>query len=229
MRKLALFDIDKTIYNGYTIFDLAEFQVQNGLVEPKLLEVLDSDTADYKSQKLNYEEYVKVLNEHWISFLKGKKYLDIFNNAFEFFSLNNHKFYNFVEPLFEQLKDSHDIFLVTGEMTFIGDSVRKIFNTTGYRATEIEVIDGVISGRIMNYLATREEKKHAISDLLQRYRIDGSIAFGDSVGDIEMLSVVEKAFCVNASPELIDVVSERGWIRCDSVNILEILHNQKII
>ena len=32
MKKIALFDIDKTIYNGYVVFPLAEYQLEKGII-----------------------------------------------------------------------------------------------------------------------------------------------------------------------------------------------------
>ncbi|MEK7521876.1 MAG: HAD hydrolase family protein [Patescibacteria group bacterium] len=60
----------------------------------------------------------------------------------------------------------------------------------------------------MNWYAT--EGKHVVADLLAKHE-EGSIAVGDSENDVGMLELVDYPFCVNASPELLEVANARGW------------------
>ncbi|MEI7579197.1 MAG: haloacid dehalogenase-like hydrolase [bacterium] len=221
MKKLALIDIDKTIYNGYTIFDLAEKQFADKILSKECIHKLFSDLDNYKNQAISYESFVKMLNDHWLEGLKGKSYSKIWDYADQYFKSHQFKFFSFVSELFQVLADTHDCYLITGEMQFVAEPIAKLLNTKGFRATTLAVKEDLITGQVLNYLASRAEKKIAIIELVDQYDKAGSIALGDSAGDIEMLAAVEQAFCINAAPELREVGLQKGWSFVNENSILE--------
>lgn len=59
-------------------------------------------------------------------------------------------------------------------------------------------------------MLTVADGKHVVSEILAKYD-GGSIAVGDSENDIGMLEQVVYPFCINPSPELLEVAEKRGW------------------
>lgn len=211
-RGIALFDIDKTIYNGYIIFPLAEYLFKNKLIEKQILDSLTSDLVMYKNKKVDYETTVENLNVHFASGLKGCSPELIFEKTEEFLKTKEgNNFYPFAKTLIEKMRKTHDVYFITGELQFVGKAVSEYFSSGGHISSEIEIIDNKFTGNISKSLAKREEKRDSVKQLLSLYSHENSFAFGDSDGDIEMLNQVKNAFCINVTDGLREVAISKGW------------------
>lgn len=207
---LALFDIDKTVYNGFTILPLADYQLKHGLLKQKYVDELYDDLQSYKASLVSYEETVANLCIHWANGLKGASYLQVLQNTKDFFKFDG-KFYTFFPNVVRLLLKTHDIYLITGEPRFIAQSIADKFRITGYVSAEFEVINDFFTGKVKRFLAKRSEKQEAIQHLLAKHETKNSFGFGDSEGDIEMLGVVHYPICINASPGLQKIALEKNW------------------
>jgi HAD superfamily phosphoserine phosphatase-like hydrolase len=211
-KRIALFDIDKTIYNGYLIFPLALYFLKERIVGKDIVDSLNQDLHLYRSKRIDYETSVENLNMHLAKGLKGHDYNSILNATTTFLGTGEGgNFFPFAAPLMELLKKTHDIFLITGEIQCVGKAVADYFSLHGYVSTELEVEDGLFTGDIGKSLAKREGKKDAVEHILRAYPYRGSLAFGDSEGDMDMLNEVEYAFCINATEGLSDLAQRKGW------------------
>lgn len=228
-KKLALFDIDKTIYDGYVIFPLADYQFKRKIIDKKCLNSLYEDLKLYKDKKVDYESTVENLNLHYAAGLNNLSYKKILKQTKEFFtSKEGDKFYPFVNNLIRLLQKTHDIYFITGELQFIGQAAFELFLVKGYISSELEIKSGLFNKRIKKSLAKRIEKKAAIHNLLQKYNINQSFAFGDSEGDIEMLNSVAYPICVNPTEGLQRVAKNKKWIIVKPDNITEAVKKKLI-
>ena len=220
--KIALFDIDKTIYDGYLIFHLVDYFFEKHIVSKDFVDNLYQDLHLYRSGQVDYETSVENFNIHTASGLKNHS-LDLILKTTEAFleTKEGSNFFPFAETLIKLLKKTHDIYLITGEMQFVGKAVADYFSVNGFISSELEVENGLFTGNINKSLAKREEKRDSIEDLFAAYSQKGSLAFGDSEGDIEMLNMAEEAFCINATEGLIEVALSRGWHIVTPSSILE--------
>jgi len=211
MKKIAFFDIDKTIYNGYVIFPLAEYQLRKSIIDQSCFDALNNDLKLYKTGKVDYESTIAHLLDHWAVGLKGQNYQYILEETKNFFHDEGNKFYNFLEPLLQVLRPKYDIFFVTGETKFVGEATNLKFLSNGYISSKLELEDEIFNGEVGHYLAKRDEKYQAILSLLKEYEVESSLAFGDSEGDIQMLSAVGNAICINATDGLSKYARKNNW------------------
>ena len=231
-RRVAFFDIDKTIYDGYLIFPLAEHFLAEGIVGNDTVELLYRDLALYRSGREDYETTIANFNSHFALGLGGCT-ADIVFAATERLVEGREagRFFAFAGPLTAMLGKTHDIYLVTGELQFVGWAVAKHFSVKGFVSSVTEERDGVFTGVVTRSLARKEDKASAIERLFKTYPRRGSMAFGDSEGDVEMLGRVEHAFCINATEGLARVALERKWNVVTPLSIIEavrpILHGQE--
>jgi len=209
-KSIALFDIDNTIYDGFSYFELVEKQVDEGLIGRHVLDDATGSMQRYKSKLQDYETTIVELLDIYATGLKGKPHNDILESTKEFYR-NTDKFFPYIDPTIEILRTSHDISLVTGEPQFVAEAVAEIFGLGAYYCTEYEVRAGVFTGNIKSYLASRHEKHGAIKHLMQGHSTKNSFAFGDSEGDVEMLRAVEYPICLNPTEGLRSIAIEEGW------------------
>jgi HAD superfamily hydrolase (TIGR01490 family) len=210
MKSVALFDFDNTLYEGFSYFDLVAKQVQEGLVAPEVLAEANQSMQLYRNSDRNYEETIVSLLDIYARGLNGKSYDDVYGSTYEFYR-DTKKVYGFARKVFELLSTSHDICLVTGEPQFIAASIADVYGLDDYYSTDYEVVEGRFTGSIKSYLASRHEKHNAVEHLLQGHQIEGSFAFGDAEGDIEMLAAVNHPVCIKPNPGLRARASEHGW------------------
>lgn len=211
-RKLALFDIDKTIYNGYILFPLAEYFLERNIIRKETIDCLYQDLALYHSQEVDYETTIENFNLHFAHGLKNHSPKVILSATATLLRTREARnFYAFAQPLFRMLQETYDIYFVTGELQFVGKAVADYFPVKGYLSSEMEITNSVYTGNIKKSLTKREGKSNAIEALFKTYLPTNSMAFGDSEGDIEMLARVDHAFCINATEGLLRAASARHW------------------
>jgi|GEM_PF-116043 len=210
IRSIAFFDIDNTIYQGFSYFELLEKQIVENLIAEQVLTDARAIMQRYKAKAQDYEATIIELLDVYAAGLKGVAYDTVLQSAKEFYATST-KFFEYAKPTIDILRESHDLALVTGEPQFVAEAVREQFGMQLYYATEYEVQDGVFTGAVANYLASRHEKHAAIKHLMLGHGAKNSFAFGDSDGDIEMLRVVEYPICLNVTDRLRSVAEKEGW------------------
>lgn len=222
LRSIAFFDIDNTMYDGFSYFTLLEKQVGEGLIKQETLTAALASMQKYKTKAQDYETTIVELLDIYAEGLKGAEYASVLEVTKQFYEKSD-KFFAYVASTFKELRGSHDIALVTGEPQFVAKAVKELFGATSYYSTEYEVIDGTFTGSVKSYLASRHEKHDAIKHLMQGHGAKNSFAFGDSEGDIEMLRAVEYPICLNATDGLRAIAAEEGWRMPDIVEVTELI------
>jgi HAD superfamily phosphoserine phosphatase-like hydrolase len=222
MRSIILADMDNTLCDGFSYFDLLTQQVDQGIIEPAILAGATSLLAAHKNGSIAYEETITGLLNIYAAGLKGKSYTEVAASTAQFYA-NTPIFYDYVTPLFDRFRSTHDLYLVTGEPQFVAEAVVDRFSLDGYCATEYEVDNGIFTGGVINYLALRHEKLTAVQKLLGGHSLTDSIALGDAEGDIEMLGAVEHPICVNPNAGLIAYANQKNWPISNPENVLSII------
>lgn len=210
-RRIALYDIDKTSYQGLLIIDLAMYQVRTKTLEQATLDKIANEEELHRTGK-SYEDMARDMLIHWAKGLKGKKISYIEDEINKFFKTSDgKKFFPFVQESIDILRPTHDTYFVTAEPQFVAEEVARIHQATGYVSSIFETKDGILTGKISSSLAKREDKKNAVGQIMQTHTKEKSFAFGDSDSDIEMLEGVDYPICVNPNDELTRTAMERGW------------------
>lgn len=210
-KKIALFDIDNTVYNGYIFLPLVKFQLRKKIINQDCLSKLYKDFKLYKTGKVNYEATIANLLFHWVKGLKGTSYRIVSEETKRFFENEKNKFFPYFKPIIAMLRKTHDVYFVTGEPQFVGQILSELFKITGFISSEFEIRKGIFTGKVKKLLARRKEKLIAIRQLLTEHDRKDSLAFGDSEGDIEILGSIENAICINPTKGLRKIAQERGW------------------
>ena len=232
-RKIALYDIDKTSYERYLIIDFVGYQVSTGTLKKETLEKIKEEDRLNKAGQKGYEKMAQDMLVHWAKNLKDKRVLDVEKEVHDFFKTpDGNKFLPFVKESINLLNPTHDTYFVTAEPQFVAEEVTRIHQATGFISTLFEIKDELFTGEIASSLAKSEDKGSKVGKLMQTHLYKDSIAFGDSIGDKEMLEGVEYPICVNPNAELAKIRDEKGWknIKTDEIVIFVanvISQNQK--
>lgn len=208
-KSIALFDIDKTIYNQHSFFPAAKFLIEKGMFTAETWPRIEAELEKYNSKLQEYSITANNLLKIFGEALKGKNFDEVSSLVKEFFEDTKSIFYKYFVELVPVLKQTHDIYIVTTNSQMFAEAVKEMFGLDGYLCTNFEVEGGVFTGGILNSLA---DGKHVVESLLSEYSNGNNFAFGDSENDIGMLEKVQNPICINPTDELLKHAKEEGWL-----------------
>ena len=105
------------------------------------------------------------------------------------------------------------IALVSGGFTDIITPIAAELGVTDVRANTLEVVDGVLTGRVIGPVIDRLGKRTALESFAQEYEIPmrRTIAIGDGANDLDMMSVAGLSIAFCAKP----IVRDRADVAID--------------
>lgn len=96
----------------------------------------------------------------------------------------------------------YSIALVSGGFTEIVEHLGEEVGATYVRANRLEVVDGVLTGRVDGPVVDRAGKAAALREFAERERLplSSTVAVGDGANDLEMLAAAGLGIAFNAKP-----------------------------
>lgn len=109
-------------------------------------------------------------------------------------------------------EQGHDIVILSASASLLVEPIAEELGIDRVVATEVEVVDGTLTGKITRYLKG-EQKAEAIRELVEKqgYDLRASYAYSDSLTDVPMLSLVGHPVAVNPERGLKKHAAEHGW------------------
>ena len=205
---VAFFDLDKTIYDSHSFFAVARAMVVAGKASEHFWSLTQELLQAHKSGATSYQDTANKLLEAFASELRGQSYAELLTDAQNFFSEHENNFYPYFAQILPELQKTHAVFLVTTNVQFVAEAVVRKYGLQGYISTELEIVDGILTGKVARSLANGKEM---VRDLLDTYGRKDSLAVGDSANDISMLELVDNPLCINPDAELRAHAEKNGW------------------
>jgi phosphoserine phosphatase len=97
--------------------------------------------------------------------------------------------------------------LVSGGFDFFVETLKDRFKLDFAFANELEVSDGLLTGRVQGTIVDSERKAQVLKDMAQVYnfRLEQTVAVGDGANDILMLQTAGLGIAFRAKPKLQEV------------------------
>ena len=212
-KNLAIFDLDNTILNGDSDYSWINFLIDIGYVDKDEYQKKNQYFYDkYYEGKLDYDEWA----EFALSTIKGKRPEEIENLLNKFLS-------SVIEPMINiyalRLLHNHyhnnDVMLLASATNSV--IVTPIAKRLGFKnivATEVEIVNGVYSGKFQNTPALGEGKLQKVKEWMRRNDFSdfkNTIFYSDSINDFPLLLAVNKAVAVNPDNKLREECEKRSW------------------
>ena len=226
MKKCAFFDLDKTLYDGFTTSSFYLFLVSKNLVSGHIAREHDKLVNSFNSKEVGYKELCERAVALSAEALKGRneKIIDEWSKMF----LNeNGKFFPWVKDLLKMVKEKeYESYLISGTINPFLEAFTNYLDIDNFYSSELEIENGIYTGRVKKVLHF-DEKKKLINDLMKGVENCEKIGFGDSTGDVEMLSHMDEAFVYEPfEEEMIEIANEKGWNLVSKDNILEVVRKR---
>lgn len=213
-RPVAVFDIDGTIFRSSLLIKLVEELIARGDFPESAQEVYQKYEDAWLARSGTYEEYIQKVIATFTTHVEGLPYTSLYEAAHAV----NKKFhamrYRYTSHLIAELKAQNYFLLAVSQSPWavLEDFCKslgfdKVYGRF-YEMDEQELLTGKVRGEELisdkSAIVKRAVEKHNLT-------LAGSIAVGDTEGDIPMLSLVDRAICFNPNMKLAEVAQQNKW------------------
>jgi HAD superfamily hydrolase (TIGR01490 family) len=213
-RKLAVFDIDGTIFRGSLIISLVEELIRRGVFPEEAREQYLSDRKRWVERNGDYESYVMKLVKAFESHIKGVHYEDLLRASESVIKEEKGHVYRYTRDLVAKLKkqDYYLLSISNSPKTIVELFAKSLGFTKAYgRIYEIGPTDR-FTGSIVD-LHLIANKANIVKRVLKSENLSlvGSVGVGDTESDIAFLELVEKPICFNPNMNLYRYGKRMKW------------------
>lgn len=213
-KKLAIFDIDGTIFRKNLHFVLINELVFMGVFPKKVKNILVDVYADWIEHEGTYEKYRVALVRLYAEYIKGCRKEDILSASREVIRFHEKRTYIFAERLIKKLKkENYNIIAISGSPVEVVEEYNKkhlkfdrVFGSM-YESDNCGVYTG----------GTLFEPTKNKGEVAKQYVFENKIGFEDSYGmgdtesDASFLELVDTPIVFNPNQNLKKIAEEKGW------------------
>lgn len=211
--KLAVFDIDGTIFRSSLVIELSHALVDAGIFPKAAKNEIAKEYLAWLNRQGTYEAYINQVVKIYLKHIKGRQYNKVKHVAEAVIKYQKDRTYRFTRDLIKKLKKQNYLLAaISGSPSYIVEAYAKTIGFDVFFGTELEILNGKFTGKISN-LDSAYRKAEIVKNLAQKHNINlkNSIAVGDTEGDIKMLSLVGKPIAFNPNFELAKVAKQKKW------------------
>lgn len=215
-RVIAFFDVDNTLLRGASIYHLGRGAFRRGMLTVRDLVVFGWQQLRFIAVGEN-ELHLERVRERALELAGGYSESDLVELA-------NEVYYRYISPKLwpesvalanDHLARGHQVWLITATPTAIARVIAGRLGLSGALGTEIEVVDGVLTGRLVGEVLHGARKADAARALAARLGADLTEcwAYSDSRNDIPLLGLVGHPVVVNPDAALARHAKTHGWLQ----------------
>jgi len=212
-KKLAVFDIDGTIFRKNLAFELIDELAWMKVFDRKVRNDLSHLYTNWLDHKGVYEDYRKALVNIYCQNIRGCTREQVIKASKIVVPFYKDRTYNFANDLINQLrKEDYAIIAVSGSPSEIVEEYNKYLKFDAVFGTVYEVnAEGVYTGNAVF------EPTHNKDQVVRQYLTEndlglaGSYGVGDTESDAPVLEIVENPIAFNPNYNLKKIAEEKGW------------------
>jgi HAD superfamily hydrolase (TIGR01490 family) len=214
MKRVAFFDIDGTVFRSSLLIELVEELIKAEIFPPETREMYEAEHAKWSDREGRYEDYIAAVVRAYMKHIKGVFYGDLADIGRLVVASHSKRVYRYTRDLIKKLKekDYYVVAISQSPKTILDEFCASYgFDKVYGRLYELgpqDLFTGeVIDAHLIENKATivaRVTEKEGIT-------LEGSIAVGDTEGDIHLLEAVETPICFNPNQSLYDYARRMEW------------------
>ena len=209
---LAIFDLDNTLIAGDSDHSFGEYLADIGWVDPEQARATnDRFYEEYKAGTLDIYEY----SAFALSALVGKEPSVLAQLQQDFLA---NKISAMELPKARDLIEQHrsqgdDLLIITATNRFVTTPIAQWLGIEDMLATEPEIIDGKITGKVVDTPCFQEGKVTRLNTWLASYpgTLAGAYFYSDSFNDLPLLKKVDNPVAVDPDDTLRAHAEQAGW------------------
>ncbi len=231
--KIAVFDIDGTIFRSSLLIELVNGLVKAGIFPKKARKEMETDYLAWLNRVGDYDDYLGKVINIYDRHIVGKKFKDVEEAAQKIINKEKNKVYRFTRDLIPKLKKGgYRLITISGSPWYMVDKFALHIGFDLSFGATMYVKRGIFTGNYLEKDWKTEGQKlltkkngpkltnFSRKDLLlkrylnnQKINIDwkSSIAVGDSGNDIPILKLVGNPIAFNPDDVLLKKAKKNNW------------------
>ncbi len=214
MKKVAIFDVDGTIFRSSLLIELVEALAREGIFEENALASYQKEKKEWLDRKGSYEEYINRVVKVFVSHIKGVAFEDFNRVAKEVVLLHQDRTYRFTRDLIKTLKRKKYYLLAVSHSPWgiLDLFCKKLgFDKAYGKFYELGPNDCFTGKIVDDHLISNKAAivRRALSK--QGLTLEDSVGVGDTESDIPMLELVDNPICFNPNSKLFREAKRNGW------------------
>lgn len=211
---IAFFDVDNTLMRGASIYHVGAEAYRRGYVGLRDVLRFAWQQARFLAVGENLR-HLDTIRERALGLARGRSESDVAELAETIFDsrIERRLWPETVGLAREHLRKGHEVWLITATPTVIANVIARRLGLTGALGTELESIDGRMTGNLRGHVLHGPRKAVAARELAERLGagLADCWAYSDSRNDIPLLELAGNRVVVNPDAGLLRHATHRGW------------------
>lgn len=212
-KPLAVFDIDGTLIRWQLYHAVADMFVKLGYTDPETYQSVKNARMEWKRRtgEEAFQAYELKLVEVYTEVLKTLTHEQLELAAQKVYDEYKDQVYTYTRDLIKELKaKGYLLFAISGSQVEIVKLLADYYGFNDYLGSVYERSENGFTGKLTSY---RHNKHIHVAKLAKKHgaTTKGSVAVGDSKGDITMLEAIEQPIAFNPEKKLFDAAKENFW------------------
>lgn len=213
-QKVAFFDIDGTVFRSSLFIELVEKLIAEEVFPVEARQEYFKVYDSWLNREGGYDEYIYAMVQTFYNHIKGIHYGVFADLGRQVVALHSKRVYRYTRDLIKELKnDDYFVVAISQSPKAILDVFCKEygFDKVYGRMYDIGPTD-CFTGEIIDEHII-QNKANIIKRVFEKEEVtpEGSVAVGDTEGDISMLESVSRPICFNPNKELYAYAKQMGW------------------
>lgn len=213
-KKIAVFDIDGTIFRSSLVIEVVEALIREGIFAPHVANIYKKEHEDWLNREGAYETYIDKLVQAVQQNLKGVSYRDLRRIAHKVVVRHKNRTYRYTRDLVKKLKAKKYYVLAIShspKLAVEGFCKALGFNKVYALMYEVDKYGKFTSNVLFPELIFRKDKilKRALGD--GGFTLKDSVGVGDTESDIPFLKMVQRPICFNPNKKLYQYAKKAKW------------------
>lgn len=214
MKKIAIFDVDGTIFRSSLLIEFVEALIADGIFPTESRKMYEREYLRWANREGDYETYIEAVIEAFMKYLKGVDYKDFERVGLEVVEKNKNKVYRYTRDMVKKLKRKGYFLLAISQSPkgLLDAFCKRLgFNKIYGRFYELGPFDKFTGQVVDLHLIANKGNIVRRAVAKEKLSLKGSIGVGDTEGDIPMLELVENPICFNPNAKLYRCAKMNGW------------------
>src|SRR3990167_2856157 len=213
-RKVAVFDVDGTIFRSSLLIQVVDKLIEDGAFPPKAREVYEREQERWLDREGDYQEYIDAVVEAFLKHLKGLHYSVLADAAEEVVEKQWKQVYRYTRDLLKDLKKrGYFLLAVSHSPKTVLDKFcpRLGFDKTYGMLYEIGPTECFTGNITEEHLILNKASIVRRAVEKENLTLQHSIGVGVTETDIPFLEMVAKPICFNPNSKLYRYAKRMKW------------------
>ncbi|WP_283779180.1 HAD family hydrolase [Streptomyces durmitorensis] len=221
--KLAVLDMDGTLFNGFLAADMAKALARTAECDTASAEVALDAIHRYQAGVISHDECASDFYEAYGQAVTGLRAVTLDELAHRVWKKSRLHVFGHAKPLVTWLQAQQmTVCLLSGSPDNVLRPAARQLGIKRYWGMTLAQAGGHLTGRVERAPALRGAKSKILEHITRTTSVDwaSSFAMGDSSSDIDVLDKVGRAVAFEPDGELRQTAEKRGWTVADRHDVL---------